>query len=147
MLDDKYLYHAFRVLSYAPGPFWLILLLIPLNKIAMLAFDAFLMLLALHFSMLTIPYLPELLPAIASPDFTTISTFLASKSGFVGSWNHMILSDLWIGRWIARDGASKGVYTVIRVPFVVLTMFFGPLGLACYLIFRIFSLKRFALLN
>jgi hypothetical protein len=57
----------------------------------------------------------------------------------------MILGDLWIGRWIIHDALKNNVSFFIRLPILALTLFFGPLGLCIYFLYRIFILKRFAL--
>lgn len=133
---DAYIATAFNLLSFLPGPFWLALLFIPKNQLAMKAFDVFLVLLSVHFSFLTLPDVATLAPVIASPTFETISQLLSAPKGILGSWNHMILSDLWIGRWIAYDGMRKGFNGYVRAVFILITLFFGPVGLCLYWITR-----------
>ena len=86
----------FTFLSYSPGPFWLLIIILPKNRTAMLMVDCFIIFLSAIFAFQTVPVLQELLPLIAKPEFAPISEFLGSDRGIVGSWNHMILSDLWI---------------------------------------------------
>lgn len=135
----------FNFLSYAPGPFWLCLMICPKNKIAMRAFDVFLFILSVSFTFLTLPEVPTLLPIIASPTFDSIRAVLSTPQGFVGSWNHMILSDLWIGRWIIHDSLSQGVASPLRLAILLITLFFGPVGLCFYLVYRFVFLKKLAL--
>ncbi|MBP9224985.1 MAG: DUF4281 domain-containing protein [Verrucomicrobiales bacterium] len=135
----------FTFLSYSPGPFWLLILFLPKNRTAMLVVDCFLILLSAIFAFQTVPVLQELLPLIAKPEFVPISEFLGSDRGIVGSWNHMILGDLWIGRWVAHDSLQSKYPLLIRVVFIIPILLFGPLGLFCYFIFRIISRRRVAL--
>ena len=144
---EDYLEELFYVLSYAPGPFWLILLFLPMNQMAMRAFDLFLIALCFHFAIMTIPQLPELLPMIADPEFDEIKEFMTSRTGFVGAWNHMILGDLWIARWVCHDSIKSSLGMVFRVPFIISIMFFGPLGLALYLLYRMIFLRKIYLLE
>ena len=91
--------------------------------------------------------MPQLAPIIAAPTFEAINNFLGSPQGTLGSWNHMILGDLWIGRWVVHDAINSRVPLLMRLPFIGLILFFGPLGLFFYLCYRIIFLKRFLLLS
>lgn len=75
--------------------------------------------------------------AAASPTFETISQFLSAPKGILGSWNHMIFSDLWIGRWITYDGMRQGFNGYLRAVFILITLFFGPVGLCLYWLTRL----------
>lgn len=132
----------FNILSFSPGPFWLILVLAPKHKFAMRAFDIYLILLSTVFAILTIPMIPELLPVIASPKLPLIQQFLSSERGTVGTWNHMILGDLWIGRWVTHDSLHNKVSWFIRFPILLVILFFGPVGLFLYIIYRVLLLKK-----
>lgn len=142
MASLSYLETAFNVMSFAPGPFWLALLFFPDNRWAMRAFDIFLFLLSLHFAILTVPGVPELLPVIANPTLEAIRNFLSTPQGTLGSWNHMILADLWIGRWVARDTLNRKLGVIVRLVFIPVILFFGPLGLCFYLIFRAIAYRE-----
>jgi hypothetical protein len=132
----------FNFLSYSPGPFWLILAFLPMNKNAMRLFDIFLIFLSCIFALLTIPIIPELLPVIASPKLNLLQQFLSSERGTVGTWNHMILGDLLIGRWVTHDSISNRVHLMIRLPILLVILFFGPVGLFFYFLYRILFLKK-----
>jgi hypothetical protein len=135
----------FTVLSFAPGPFWLLLLFLPGDRRAMLAVDVFLVLLSVSFTALALPAIGELLPLLLRPEFDEMRRFLMSDRGFTGTWNHMILSDLWIGRWVAQDTMRATRPLLVRVVFIPLIMLFGPLGLFGYLAFRVISRRELAL--
>ena len=135
--------NLFYLLSFSPGPFWLCLVAFPKNKWAMVAFDVLLFLLSLIFTIITIPEIFYLAPIIASPTFEAINGYLGTPLGTLGSWNHMILSDLWIGRWVVHDAIKNKVSMPVRFPFIVLILFFGPVGLFFYLCYRMILLKQF----
>ena len=111
----------------------------------MLAVDCFLILLSAIFAYHTVPIIGDLLPMIAKPEYSPIHEFLSSEHGFVGSWNHMILGDLWIGRWVAHDSLKSKRPLLVRAIFLPPILFFGPFGLFCYLAFRIISRRQIAL--
>lgn len=134
---------AFKVICFTPGPFWLALLLFPRHPWAMRAYDVFLFLLSLHFTLLTLPAVPTLLPLIASPEFPPIHAFLSTPIGTLGSWNHMVLADLWIGRWVAHDTLNRPHSSILRLVFIPVILFFGPMGLCFYLIYRSAILRDF----
>ena len=135
----------FNLLSFAPGPLWLILLIIPLNTWAMRLFDVCLLAGAILYAVIVLPGVPALIPVIASPTFAAIQAMLGTSEGTLASWNHMILGDLWIGRWVVHDMARLGDSAWLRLPFLITILFFGPLGWAAYLIYRILRHKRLAL--
>jgi hypothetical protein len=137
----------FDFLSYSPGPFWLILLVAPTHQTMMKIFDGYLLLLAAIFAVLTVPVVPELLPVIAEPSLVEIQKFLSSDKGTIGAWNHMILGDLWIGRWVIHDAIRNDVHFLIRFTILMIILFFGPLGLFAYLGFRMIYLRKFSLLE
>lgn len=144
-MSTEQIHALFYFLSFSPGPFWLFLIFVPQKKWPMILFDAYLLILSFIFAILTLPKIPELLPIIASPTFETIHSFLSTPVGTLGAWNHMILGDLWIGRWIIHDALKNKVSNFIRLPILGLVLFFGPLGLFCYLFYRILFLKSFRL--
>lgn len=48
------------------------------------------------------------------------------------AWLHMLIGNLFFGRWIANDGFKKGYFLF---PFLLLTMILGPAGLALYMVY------------
>ena len=132
----------FDFLSFSPGIFWLLLIFTPKNKTAMKLFDIFLLLLSLIYSIMIIPDIPSLLPIIAKPEFETLRNILSTPKGFLASWNHFILSDLWIGRWITLNAIECKFPTSFRIIILFISLFFGPLGLCVYLISRLLLKKK-----
>jgi hypothetical protein len=49
---------------------------------------------------------------------------------------------LFIGSWEVRDAQRLKIPHLITVPCLLLTLFFGPAGLFCYLMLRFFMRKR-----
>ena len=134
----------FSFLSYIPGPFWLLILFIPTHKKAMLAVDIFLLVMSFLFVIQTVPVLQDILPIILKPTFSEMKAFLTTDAGFLGSWNHMILSDVWIGRWVAHDSLQFENSWIIRLIIIPVILIVGPFGLFFYLLFRIIKKRSFA---
>lgn len=74
-----------------------------------------------------------------STDFSTLAGVMAlfdTKGGAVIGWTHYLAFDLFVGMWIARDADQKGFSRLVQLPFLVLTLFFGPAGLLAWLVIR-----------
>jgi hypothetical protein len=75
----------------------------------------------------------------AAMDFTTLAgvmALFATKGGAVIGWTHYLAFDLFTGLWIASDADNKGFSRIVQIPFLFLTLMFGPVGLLCWLIVR-----------
>jgi hypothetical protein len=64
----------------------------------------------------------------------------------IGCWVHYLVFDLFVGAWEARDARRLGLPHLAVVPCLVLTLFFGPVGFAAYLVLR-WALRRRATLH
>jgi hypothetical protein len=53
-------------------------------------------------------------------------------------WIHYLAFDLFVGGWELEDGRRRGVPHLAVIPFLLLTFFFGPMGLLGYLGLRVF---------
>ena len=72
-------------------------------------------------------------------DFTTLAgvmALFATKGGAVVGWTHYLAFDLFTGLWIARDADNKGFSRLLQIPFLFLTLMFGPVGLLLWLVVR-----------
>ena len=72
-------------------------------------------------------------------DFTTLAGVMklfATPGGATLGWVHYLAFDLFTGMWIARDADQKGFSRVAQFPFLLLTLFAGPVGLFLWLIVR-----------
>ena len=58
---------------------------------------------------------------------------LSLEWGFLALWAHLLTLDLFAGVWLFRDAKYWGLEPR---PFVLLTLFAGPLGLGAYLLVR-----------
>lgn len=72
-----------------------------------------------------------------------IQAIFASPRTSVGCWIHYLLFDLFVGSWIARDARRLGLPHLASVPSLLITLFFGPVGYASWLLVRAFTRRRF----
>ena len=61
-------------------------------------------------------------------------------------WVHYLAFDLFVGGWQIEDSRQRGVPHLAVVPCLLLTFFFGPIGLLLYLGIRATFQKRSGLL-
>jgi hypothetical protein len=66
-----------------------------------------------------------------------VRALFANDSALTTGWLHYLAFDLFVGTFIARDGAARGVPALLILPCLPLTFMFGPLGLLLYLILRL----------
>lgn len=60
----------------------------------------------------------------------------------IGCWVHYLVFDLFVGSWIARDAQRLGIGHLLVAPLLILTLLFGPVGLAVYLLLRLAMRRR-----
>jgi hypothetical protein len=61
----------------------------------------------------------------------------ANDSALTAGWLHYLAFDMFVGSWIARDSAERGIHPLPVVPCLILTLLFGPAGLLAYFILRL----------
>lgn len=59
----------------------------------------------------------------------------------LSGWIHYLTFDLFIGAWESRDAQERGISHWLLIPCLLLTFFFGPIGLLLYHIVRFFRLR------
>ena len=125
----------FNLLNILPMPIWLGMLLFPRAR-----FTQRLVLAYWPYMVLGGIYALFLLVSIAtstgggfSISFDALRTGISNEWAFAAAWAHFICLDLFTGVWIFRDAKYWGRNPGI---FLILTLFFGPLGLASYLFYR-----------
>jgi len=73
-----------------------------------------------------------------------VQALFAVPGLLLAGWLHYLAFDLFVGTWIARDAASRGLPAGALVPCLVLTFLVGPLGLLLYMAVRALSARRAA---
>jgi len=80
-----------------------------------------------------LPRMGELLPNAAKPTLPAWQAFLADPKVLTFMWAQIIAWDLFVGRWLYRDGLKRGIRPVIMGPLLVLTIMLSPLAVPLYL--------------
>ena len=65
-----------------------------------------------------------------------VSNIFTSPRTVIAAWLHYLIGDLFVGAWEVRDARRLGIAHVWVVPSLALTLFFGPVGLASWLVLR-----------
>jgi len=55
----------------------------------------------------------------------------------LAGWVHYLAFDLIVGMWEAQEGVRRDIPQLLMVPCLLLTLGFGPVGLAIFLIVRL----------
>ena len=84
---------------------------------------------------------PVRVAGAAAPDLTDYSiaglrALFMSDGGIVLGWTHYLAFDLFVGQWIARDADNKGFHRLFQLPFLLVTLMAGPIGLLLWLAVR-----------
>ncbi|WP_343518822.1 ABA4-like family protein [Sphingomonas sp.] len=58
-----------------------------------------------------------------------VRALFANDAALAAGWLHYLAFDLFIGAWISRDAAARGIPPLIVLPCLPLTFLFGPAGL------------------
>ena len=80
-------------------------------------------------------------------DFQSIAGIrglFASDGGIVIGWTHYLAFDLFVGLWIAKDADNKRFSRLVQLPFLVVTLMAGPIGLFAWLVTREARARRIA---
>lgn len=59
----------------------------------------------------------------------------------LAGWIHYLAFDMFVGAWEVKDAQERGVSHLMVIPCLVLTFFFGPIGLLLYFAIRFFTPK------
>lgn len=89
---------------------------------------------ALLYTLLVVPRLLEIFPALLRPELHTIAALLGSPEGATIGWTHFLAFDLFVGRWIYRDSRLRNFSVWLMGPILFLTLMLGPVGFLLYLI-------------
>lgn len=65
-----------------------------------------------------------------------VQALFSHPVGLLTGWVHYLVFDLFVGAWIARDAARRGIRHVFTIPCLLFTFMFGPVGLLMYVILR-----------
>ena len=127
--------NIFGLLTLLPLPFWMAMLLFPRTNFTrrMITSPWPFVVLGAVYTLLLAATLVTQSPAELGLSAAALQSALAGGWGFLAVWVHLLVLDLFAGIWIFRDA---GYWGVRPAPYLLATLFAGPLGLALYLFLR-----------
>lgn len=124
---------VFSLLNVLPLPIWLGMLLFPRARFTqrlVLAYWPYIALGGVYTALLAAAL-------VTGPGFDLsfggLRRSLSLEWGFLALWAHLLTLDLFAGVWLFRDAKYWGMEPR---PYVLATLFAGPLGLGAYLLAR-----------
>ena len=117
-------------------PCWLLLLVAPRWRMSQLlaTFAAPLLIAGLYILLLVSHKFP---PGSGFGSLSQVSVLFQSPFALLAGWIHYIAFDLFTGAWQARDAKRVGISQWLVAPCLLLTLLFGPVGLALYLLSKL----------
>jgi hypothetical protein len=128
----------FMLSNFSVMPFWLLMILLPRWRITERVMRSPWIVLppALLYTVLVVPELGTLMPALARPNPTVIAAFLAGEAGTTIAWAHFLAFDLFVARWVYLDSRERRISPWLMAPVLYACLMVGPLGLIGYGVIR-----------
>jgi hypothetical protein len=78
-------------------------------------------------------------------DFSSLQGVMklfTSPWGVTAGWIHYLVFDMFIGSWELSNGQKNNIPHYLLIPCLLLTFFFGPIGLIMYFLIRATKTKK-----
>ena len=126
---------VFSASSLLVMPLWFLMIALPRwsGTVAIIRSPLVVLPAALLYTVLIVPGLLDVLPALARPELGPIAALLGTPTGATIAWVHFLAFDVFVGRWVFLDAKERGLSAWLVSPVLVLVLMVGPLGLATYL--------------
>ena len=127
-------------------PCWLLLLVAPRWRVSQLlaTFVAPLLIASAYVLLLVSHKVP---PGSGFGSLLQVSNLFQSPFALLAGWIHYTAFDLFTGAWQARDATRVGISRWLVAPCLVSTLFFGPAGLALYLLLKVMLRRKFGVMD
>ena len=127
-------------------PCWLLLFVAPRWRVSQLmaTFVTSLLIAALYLLLMVSHKFP---PGSGFGSLSQVSVLFRSPFALLAGWVHYTAFDLFTGAWEARDAKRVGISQWIVAPCLLLTLFFGPVGLALYLLLKLMLRRSFGAMD
>jgi len=121
-----------------PLPFWLLMILLPNWRWThrVMASPLVVSPLAVVYVALMAPRLGRVAPAIRNPTLPSVAALLATPDGATLAWLHMMMGDLFVGRWVYLDARDRALDPRVTSPVLALAMIFSPAAFLLHLALR-----------
>lgn len=132
----------FRVVSTAIVPGWLLLSLAPRARVTerVVWSGVYSLIFAAVYLALIVAFFPGARGGFGS--LAEVDELFRNPYLLLAGWIHYLAFDLFVGAWEARDGAGRRVPHFLMIPCLLLTFFFGPIGLIAYFGVRALAARR-----
>ena len=133
----------FSICSAAVVPGWLLLIFAPRWKwtAQLVAAVAIPLLLALVYAYLVAAYFRQARGGFGS--LAEVGILFQNPQLLLAGWIHYLAFDLFIGSWEVREARRLNLPHLLVVPCLLLTFFFGPIGLLLFFALRWASRRQF----
>lgn len=68
-----------------------------------------------------------------------VGALMRNRRAALAVWAHLVAYDVFVGAWIYRECMRLSAPAAVRVPSLLLAMLAGPVGLLCFLSWRVFG--------
>ena len=139
--------NIYLVANWGVIPFWLLLILVPHNKLTNFLVQSIIVPLLLGSGYAYLSYIIYLEGNILDgfelyTGLDGLYSMFANEVLLLIFWLHFLAISLFAGAWIVRDSKKYLIPKIITIPSLVLTYFTGPIGLVIYWFIRIFFAKK-----
>lgn len=133
----------FSVASALSALGWLLLILLPRHRVAMLVAGVGIPLtIAVLYLVLIVGHFPSAKGGFGS--LSDVSLLFSEPALLLAGWVHYLAFDLFIGAWETRDAQTHNVPHLLLIPCLILTFMLGPIGLLAYFALRAMRAGRVA---
>ena len=128
----------FSVSSLLTMPFWLLMMFAPRWRVTRRVLGSVWVIVpaGLLYTLLVLPSITTIFPAVANPTLVGIQALLGQPDGATIAWVHFLAFDLFVGRWAYLDNQRVGLHPLLMGPILFLTLMLGPAGFVTYLVAR-----------
>jgi len=132
---------AFWIISLIPGPVWIMLILMPDNRVTRLLVSPFILpailgVVYLYFIYLLFTYGPPNTPDNVS--MKEVRRFVIHPLVFLVLWSHLMITDLFVGMRMYEDARHRGFHVPVEL---FICWFFAPVALMLYAFRRSLKFK------
>lgn len=133
----------FSICSIAILPGWLLLVFLPRWKwtLGLISAGIIPFMLALVYGSLFVSQIGSSPEGGGFGSLAELTILFSNPYLLLGGWIHYLAFDLFIGAWEVQDSQKQGISHWYVIPCLPLTLMYGPVGLALYLLIR-FAVKR-----
>ena len=123
---------------------WLVMILLPRNRIAMLTGGIVVpLLLSVDYLFLIAWYFRGAEGGFGS--LADVATLFQKQELLLAGWIHYLAFDLFIGGWEIRDSQRHGIPHLVVIPCLLMTFLLGPIGLLFYFAIRTAKIRALKL--